>query len=88
MNKQVVDRYAIDLRRTLGASDFQQTFEKLSNDSEVKQPEAVAILGYLLESSVAPSTPKAAALARILKLHTSLATFKLKQRAVGGKSAA
>jgi hypothetical protein len=88
MNERLVKTYAAQLRAALGNADFEDVFASLRGDAEVKQPEAAAITSLLLEAPVAPSTARGTALARILKLHNSLATFKLKQRAVRGRSAA
>jgi len=88
MNESVVNLYTAELAGALGNSTFDEIFNCLKGDSHVKQNEAVAIASNLLQAKVAASTARGAALGRILKLHNSLATFKLKQRAVGGRSAA
>lgn len=88
MNEKLVKAYAEELAAALGSARFEEIFARLKEDADVRQDEAVAIASLLLEASVAPSTARGTALARILKLHNSLATFKLKQRAVGGRSAA
>ncbi len=88
MNDKLVKAYASQVSAALGDSAFEELFSRLKDDAEVRQDEAVAIAGILLDAPVAPSTTRGAALGRILKLHNSLATFKLKQRAVGGRSAA
>lgn len=88
MNEKLVKAYAAQLSEALGNASFEELFARLKDDTDVRQDEAVAITSLLLEAPVAPSTGRGAALGRILKLHNSLATFKLKQRAVGGRSAA
>jgi hypothetical protein len=88
MNETVVKKYSGELRASLGDSTFDGVFGRLKDDAEVRQEEAGAIASLLLEAPVAPSSARGTSLGRILKLHNSLATFKLKQRAVGGRSAA
>lgn len=88
MNDALVTRYASDLKAMLGTNAFEEIFERLKGDRDIQQDEAVAIASLLLESKIAASTARGAALGRIAKLHSSLLTFKLKQRAVGGRSAA
>lgn len=88
MNETLAKAYASELATALGNTGFQDIFARLSEDPDVRQDEAVVIASLLLEAPVAPSTSRGTALARILKLHNSLKTFKLKQRAVGGRSAA
>jgi len=88
MNEKLVETYAAELKATLGSARFEEIFARLKDDPDVRQDEAVGLASLLLEASVAPSTGRGAALGRILKLHNSLARFKLKQRAVGGRSAA
>ncbi len=88
MNQTIVKQYAAEIKTTLGNSSFEQLFARLKDDHEVQQDEAIALASIILEAPVAPSTARGTALSRILKLHNSLATFKLKQRAVGGRSAA
>lgn len=88
MNEALVKRYAAEIEAALGEAKFEALFARLTEDAGVGQDEAVALTSILLDAPVAPSTARGAALKRILKLHNSLATFKLKQRAVGGRSAA
>jgi hypothetical protein len=87
-NQALVERYARELKRAMGDSSFEDVFRRLKDDVDVQQGEAVAIASVLLEAKVSGSTVRGTALGRILKLHNSLLTFKLKQRAVGGRSAA
>ena len=88
VNHALVERYASDLKKLLGESAFEDVFRRLKNDKDIQQAEAAAIASVLLEAKVSESTARGTALGRILKLHNSLLTFKLKQRAVGGRSAA
>lgn len=88
MNEALVKRYATEVEAALGEAQFEALFAKLTDDVDVGQDEAVALTSIILDAPLAPSTARGAALKRILKLHNSLATFKLKQRAVGGRSAA
>jgi len=88
MNEALVKRYASEIEAALGDAAFEAVFNRLTADVEFGQQEAVALTSILLDAPVTPSTTRAAALKRILRLHNSLATFKLKQRAVGGRSAA
>ncbi|MFN3626027.1 MAG: hypothetical protein ACK4TP_18480 [Hyphomicrobium sp.] len=88
MNEALVKRYAAEIETALGEPGFETMFARLNEDGSIGQDEAVALTSILLDAPVAPSTTRGAALKRILKLHNSLATFKLKQRAVGGRSAA
>lgn len=88
MNDKLVNRYAAEVKTALGNSSFEELFTRLKDDAGLGQDEAVALASLLLQAPVAPSTGRGTALGRILKLHNSLATFKLKQRAVGGRSAA
>ena len=88
MDEAVVTSYAARLQATLGDdSAFMSVFRQLSTDKNVRQPEAAAILSRFIAPSAA-STAKAEALDRILSRHQSLYTFTLKQRAIGGRSAA
>ena len=88
MNDKLVKLYAAELNTALGSSSFEVLFNRLKDDSDIGQDEAIGIASIMLESPLTPSTARGTALNRILKLHNSLATFKLKQRAVGGRSAA
>lgn len=88
MNDNLVKRYVTEVAAALGEKQFEALFAKLTDDIDVGQDEAIALTSIILDAPVAPSTTRGAALKRILKLHNSLATFKLKQRAVGGRSAA
>jgi len=88
MDAAVVAKYTEAINKALGEASFEKLFGTIKDDVQVTQAEAVGIASAILEAQVTPSTARGAALARILKLHNSLATFKLKQRAVGGRSAA
>lgn len=88
MDEKLTRHYADALNAVIGKAEFEAVFTRLRDDSKAGQEEAIGIASILLEAPVAPSTARGTALNRILKLHNSLATFKLKQRAVGGRSAA
>ncbi|MGE8941268.1 hypothetical protein ACO2I3_05080 [Leptospira interrogans] len=87
-NQTLVERYALELQNVMGDRAFEDVFRRLKDDANIYQREAVAIASLLLQAKVSESTARGTALGRILKLHNSLLTFKLKQRAVGGRSAA
>jgi hypothetical protein len=88
MDHSVVRSYLAELVANLGDDEgFSSVFHLLETDKNVRQPEAVAI-GSEFVAPMAASTARAAALERIWKRHKSLMSFKLKQRAVGGRSAA
>lgn len=87
-NQTLVERYALELKSTMGEQAFEDVFRRLKDDASIFQGEAAAIASVLLQAKVSDSTARGTALGRILKLHNSLLTFKLKQRAVGGRSAA
>jgi hypothetical protein len=88
MNDQLVSEYLKRLEAALGQDEpFSAVFSELQKDVSVTQVEAVAI-GSKFVSPMAASTSKAKAFERILKRHKNLMTFKLKQRAIGGRSAA
>lgn len=88
MDDRAVQEYASELKSCLGQSGFESIFMRLKDDPRVRQDEAVAIASALLDAKVANSTARGTALGRIAKLHNSVVTFKLKQKAVGGRSAA
>ena len=88
MDEAVVTSYVARLEAALGDdAAFMALFRELAADKAVRQPEAAAMLSRFIAPSAA-STPKGEALERILRRHQSLYTFKLKQRAIGGRSAA
>jgi hypothetical protein len=87
-NEAIVKRYLAKLEAALGDDNaFLPLFEELKLDGAVRQSEAVA-LASLFVTKTPESTSRAKALERVLKRHNSLATFKLKQRAMAGRSAA
>lgn len=88
MDEGLVQNYVSELKENLGQAKFENVFQRLRDDTTVRQDEAVAIAAALLEAKVAASTARGTALGRIMKLHNSVVTFKLKQKAVGGRSAA
>jgi hypothetical protein len=87
-NTTVVNTYTTRLEAALGDDrSFLPLFEALKVDPNVSQADAVAIATRFV-AKTADSTPRSKALERVLKRHTSLASFKLKQRAMAGRSAA
>ncbi len=88
MNEEIVASYLAKLEAALGDDRvFLPVFEALKADDRVKQSEAVALASRFVAPTTA-STARAKALERILKRHSALATFRLKQRAMAGRSAA
>ena len=88
MDDSVVIGYVTRLETTLGDDPaFMAVFREMSSNKAVRQAEAVGILSRFVAPSSA-STAKGEALDRILRRHKSLYAFKLKQRAMGGRSAA
>lgn len=88
MNDQLVSDYLSKLETALGDDErFSAIFGELQSDSSVTQADAVAI-GSKFVAPMAASTSKTKAFERILKRHKNLMAFKLKQRAIGGRSAA
>jgi hypothetical protein len=88
INETVVSTYLPKLEAALGDNRaFLQVFEALKSDPEVHQAEAVALATKFV-AKTAESTPRAKALERVLKRHEALASFRLKQRAMAGRSAA
>ena len=88
INEQIVSNYLARLQAALGDDRaFLPIYERLLTDPLVQQPEAVALASQFV-AKTADSTARSKALERILKRHMSLASFKLKQRAMAGRSAA
>ena len=88
INDAIVASYLTRLEAALGDDQsFLPVFEALYSDSRVGQAEAVALASAFV-SKTAGGTPRGKALDRILKRHTSLTSFRLKQRAMAGRSAA
>jgi len=88
MDAAIVSSYVARLEVNVGDDQsFMAIFRELSADKSVRQSEAVGILSAFIAPSAA-STTKKEALDRILHRHKSLYIFKLKQRAIGGRSAA
>jgi DNA repair ATPase RecN len=85
MNEQQVADYVSRLEKALGDDDkFLPIIDELSN---VAVAELVAIASKFVAPMPASSTKKSA-LDRIRKRHENLTSFKRKQKAVGGRSAA
>jgi hypothetical protein len=88
MDEAVVAAYLAKLEATLGDDEaFMGVFTELKSDKAVRQVEAVGLASRFV-SPTPSSTTKAAALDRILRRHKNIVGFDLKQRAVGGRSAA
>jgi hypothetical protein len=88
MDSNVVETYLARLQAALGKEDvFPSVIKQMVEDVAVKQPEAVEIASRFV-ARMSASTAKKKAIERIADRHQSLVTFKLKQRAVGGRSAA
>ena len=88
MDQTVVSLYISLLEANLGDDTaFMRVYQKLEADPAVRQVDAVAI-GCKIVAPMAASTAKNRVLERILKRHKNMVSFKLKQKAVGGRSAA
>lgn len=88
INQAIVASYLTRLEAALGDSPaFLPLFESMVSDPEIGQAEAVA-LATAFVSKTSDGTSRAKALERVLKRHTALASFRLKQRAMAGRSAA
>ena len=88
MDEAIVMSYLAKLAPVLGDNDgFMPISDELSTDKSVKQPEAVALASRLV-FELAASTPRTKALDRIRQKHKDLYMFRLKQRAMDGRSAA
>ena len=87
-NEALVSDYLAKLEKALGDDRaFAPIFEHLKADPKVQQAEAVALASRFV-AKTADSTARSKALDRVYKRHASLASFKLKQRAMAGRSAA
>lgn len=87
-NEAVVADYLAKLEAALGDDRaFVPVFEHLKADPLVQQAEAVALASRFV-AKTAESTARSKALERVFKRHASLASFRLKQRAMAGRSAA
>jgi hypothetical protein len=88
INQNVVATYLAKLEAALGDDRaFLPVFETLKSDPLVQQGEAVELASKFV-AKTAESTARAKALERVLKRHSALASFRLKQRAMAGRSAA
>jgi hypothetical protein len=88
MKDTLLMSYLAKLEAALGSDrEFLPLYEELKSDPEIRQAEAVELASRFV-ARTADSTSRAKALERILKRHSALASFKLKQRAMAGKSAA
>jgi len=87
-NETIVLTYLSKLEAALGDDrEFLPVFEALKADPNVQQAEAVALASKFV-AKTAESTARSKALERVLKRHAALASFRLKQRAMAGRSAA
>lgn len=88
INENIVSTYLIKLEAALGDDRaFLPVYEALKADPKVQQAEAVALASKFV-ARTPDSTARSKALERVLKRHSALASFKLKQRAMAGRSAA
>ncbi len=88
LNQNIVTDYLPRLEAALGDdTKFQQLFDTLKADPEVRQAEAVELASQFV-AKTPNSTSRAKALERVYQRHASLANFRLKQRAMSGRSAA
>jgi hypothetical protein len=88
LDENIITAYVAKLTETLGDDKaFTPIFEALKADHTVHQSEAVEIATRFV-AKTAESTPRSKALERVWKRHAALASFKLKQRAMAGRSAA
>jgi hypothetical protein len=87
-DETLVASYVAKLNQALGDDRaFMTMYNLMINDVKVHHEEAVAIASGFV-APTAMSTTRAKALERILRRHQNLASFKLKQRAMAGRSAA
>ena len=87
-NEAIVTDYLAKLESALGDDlAFVPIFEHLKADPCVHQAEAVALASQFV-AKTADNTARSKALERVYKRHASLAMFRLKQRAMAGRSAA
>lgn len=85
MNENLITDYVARLEQALGDDEkFLPIIDELSN---VAVAELVAIASKFV-APMAASSSKKSALERIRKRHENLTSFKRKQKAVGGRSAA
>jgi hypothetical protein len=88
MGDSQIAEYVSRLEAALGdEGSFVPIIEELRKSREVTTPDLVEIASKFVAPMAASST-KQSALERILKRHQNLMSFKRKQKAVGGRSAA
>ena len=88
VNENVGVDYLTKLEAALGDDTaFLPIFERLKADERVAQQEAVALATRFM-ARTPDSTSRTKALERVFKRHAALASFRLKQRAMAGRSAA
>jgi hypothetical protein len=88
MDTKIVKRYLDKLGQFLGNNEeFMAVYNQMIKDPEVQHPEALGI-GSEFVAPMPISTTKKVAFERILRRHKNLTTFKSKQNAISGRSAA
>ena len=88
INETIVSSYLAKLEASLGDDkSFMPVFFALQADSNVRQAEAVALASRFV-APTPESTPRSKALDRVMRRHSALSSFRLKQRAMAGRSAA
>jgi hypothetical protein len=88
IDRDLVSNYLQRLQSALGDDHaFIPIFERLNADPAIRQVEAIELASKFV-AETAESTSRAKALERVLQRHRTLASFKAKQRAMGGRSAA
>lgn len=88
MDKTIVAKHLKALNKALGDDHlFLLAMKAMKEERSVMQPEAVGIASKFV-APMSASTSKKLAFEKILERHQSLMSFKRRQRAVGGRSAA
>ena len=83
----IVSDYAERLSKEYGLDGFEDLLATVLQDRRVKKTELIQI-ARKLGHDVSPRASKATIANKILRRHKDLATFKLKQKAMAGRSAA
>lgn len=88
IDEKRVRAYLQCLEEALGDDrKFMPLIESLKSDPDLTQADAVALASKFVAKTAA-STARAKAIDRIVARHTALVSFRLKQRAMAGRSAA
>ena len=88
MNMTLIEYYLSSLEEALGDNKaFMAIYDRLKANKDATQAEVLAIASQFM-SPMPSSTSRSKALEKILARHTNLMSVKLRQRAVGGRSAA